>query len=602
MLGIYFSNTGRVDDVKLNESTFSTVSYKAFSLDVLLVYPNYRQDKVFYKVEDEWIVIDGVLYEGCQEQTAKDLFFNIKSGSKLNLESLNGEFFVSYFIGGELRFFNDRMGQRQHCIVEKDNVISIAPTPGASIRLSKIPKEINKEALYFFINSKKLRLGRETIWDGCKVIEPAMLITFKDNLLSKEKYWHLSFSPDNENDCVDDLVRIYKEAVNTRVNNKYKKALTLTGGLDSRTMLCAIEEDSLKEVLTVTSGMEGCTELKYAKEVADSKGVSHHAFNLCPEAIFSEQALDYFEDEDIDLLIQSQWFPFLDDIKNQDYLLHGLDLDVTIGGIYLTDSLCKLKTEAELSDYINRESFINLQDTHQLFLKDKVDTYHHIVDKAVDKALLECPQNNIQEKYDYFILMHSMNRVILQRYRTIRNKIDTVSPMYDLNLINFYLKVPIEKRSNYKLFHPFMERVCGAEASIKYQRTNLPAKVPVHFWKKSQVIENKTEELYREIAKETSGKTFIHYNGYYTNLDEWLRFNESWMNALKELLQSDNSIIIKEWINKDFVNQIIAEHQTHQKSHMSTLVRLMSAEVFLRIGDGWSIKEIANVLSNKLDT
>jgi asparagine synthase (glutamine-hydrolysing) len=596
MLGIYFTNIGNVESINRKIKNFSSVTYKALNSEVLLIYKNYRKDEVFYCIDDEWLVVDGALYQNDKELTAKVLFHEIKSGQKLDFESLNGEFFISYFIGGNLKFVNDRMGQRQHCIIEKEKLVSIAPTPGAALRLSNLPKVINKEALYFFINSKKLRLNRDTIWQGCKVIEPATLITFQTTGLEKVIYWQLLYSPKNENVSIDELVNIYKKAVNLRVDNKYKKALTLTGGLDSRTMLCAIDEDNLKGIEAITSGMEGCTEVKYAKEVAESVGLPHNPFSLSPEDIFSEKALEYFEDEDIDLVIQSQWYPFLDNMENKDLLLHGLDLDVTIGGIYLTDSLCKLKTKEELSKFINRESFINLQDTQQLFSKEKIEKYHHIVEEAVDKILLECPQENIQEKYDYFILMHSMNRVILQRYRAIRNKLDTVSPMYDIELMNFYLKVPINQRSNYKLFHPFMKQVCGSEASIRYQRTNLPADVPVSFWAKSQFIEKQKEELYREIAKETNGESFVHYNGYYTNVDEWLRFNESWKNAMIELLQSDNSIIVKEWLDKDYINQIVTEHLEHEKSHMSSLMRLMSAEIFLRIGEGWTIKEISNVL------
>jgi hypothetical protein len=596
MLGIYFTNIGNVKVINSDIKNFSTVIYTAFEMEILLIYPNYRENKVFYCIDDEWLVVDGTLYENDKELTAEVLFHKIKSGRKLDFESFNGEFFISYFIEGNLKFVNDRMGQRQHCIVEKGKVISIAPTPGATLRLSKLPKVLNKEALYFFINSKKLRLERDTIWEGCKVISPATLITVNTFGIEKNIYWKLLYSPKNEKVSIDELVKIYKKSVNLRVNNNYKKALTLTGGLDSRTMLCAIDKDNLKEIEAITSGMEGCTEIQYAREVAESLGVPHNPFSLSPEDIFSAKALEYFEDEDIDLLIQSQWIPFLNNMENKDVLLHGLDLDVTIGGIYLTEALCKLQTKEELSKFINQESFINLKDTQQLFKNDKIEKYHHTVEEAVDKILLECPQDNIQEKYDYFILMHSMNRVILQRYRAIRNKLDTASPMYDIDLMNFYLKVPINQRSNYKLFHPFMKQVCGLEASINYQRTNLPADVPVSFWAKSQLIEKQKEELYREIAKESNGESFVHYNGYYTNVDEWLRFNESWKNALIELLQSDNSIIGKEWLDLNYINLIITEHITHEKSHMSTLMRLMSAEIFLRIDAGWTTKEISNVL------
>ena len=81
--------------------------------------------------------------------------------------------------------------------------------------------------------------------------------------------------------------------------------------------------------------------------------------------------------------------------------------------------------------------------------------------------------------------------------------------MYDKDLINYYLKVPIEDRKFYKLFHPFMLKLCGGCAEIPYQRTNLPASVPVDFWDKSQKIQSNIEELYRQIAHNTNGKKVL---------------------------------------------------------------------------------------------
>jgi hypothetical protein len=293
------------------------------------------------------------------------------------------------------------------------------------------------------------------------------------------------------------------------------------------------------------------------------------------------------------LIIQGQWFPFLSDTEGKDYLLHGLDLDVTIGGIYLTDELFEIENIDELVRYINNESFINLDLSKKLFKKDIYKKYSDLVSSSVEGSILECHEETLQETYDHFILMNSMNRVILQRYRAIRNKIETYSPMYDNDLIDYYAKIPIEERKNYKLFHPFMINVCGEASNIKYQRTNLPAVTPVEFWKLSQTNERQREELYRDVARDTEGEVYIPYDGYYTNVDEWLRFNETWKQATFELLQSEDSIVRSEWLNTDYLDDIINEHQGHSANHMATLMRMMSAEVFLRISDGKSAREIS---------
>ena len=62
-----------------------------------------------------------------------------------------------------------------------------------------------------------------------------------------------------------------------------------------------------------------------------------------------------------------------------------------------------------------------------------------------------------------------------------------------------------------------------------------------------------------------------------------MRFNSNWKKAIKELLQSENSIIRKQWIDGSYVDKLILEHQNHKKSNLGILHTLMSAELYLRI-------------------
>lgn len=595
MLGLY--KTARnvaLPDLDIIDK-FTILKKEVDSSSIALVYPAYKNvSQVFFQSNDGWILIDGQVIKDGNEVGAAELFSLLRGGDDTKLERFNGEFFIALFMDKKLAFFNDRMGQRQHCFVQLDFTYSLAPNPGYAVDCSGVKRTINKEALYFFINSKKLRLQRNTILEGCMVLDPGSYYRDINGSLKGECYWPFEFAPEVGEADISKLVNIYKEAVNVRVNNNCKKALTITGGLDSRTMLCAIDEQNRENLLTVTSGMKGCTEVSFAEQVAKRVGVKHSIFDVEPEIVFQFESLNYFKNEDIDLLIQALWKPFLSTFRGSDYLLHGLDLDVTIGGIYLTDKLMELESTEELVEYINSESFINLDEAINLFKPEVFNSYHQVVSKEVESVVMKYQHDSVQQKYDYFIMMQSMNRVILQRYRAIRNDIDTISPMYDSDLIDYYVRTPVEDRKFYKLFYPFMREICGEVAEVKYQRTNLPASVPVHFWADAQKIEKEKEELYRLIAHKTNGESFVHYNGYYTNVDEWMRFNETWKKVVSELLTSENSILRREWIEASYVDRIIDEHMTHKKSHMSTLMRLISAEFFLRLYSGVSIEELVS--------
>lgn len=593
MLGIYVTvEASRLELLRLKQE-FSSVLVDALGISVCLIYARYREGNAFFKCDDGWLLFDGMVFHDNAEIGAKDLFTLLNDEGPNVISSFNGEFFIASFINGRLEFITDRMGQRQHCVVETQSGVSIAPSPGMAVKLAGREKVINKSALYYFISSKKARLDRSTIWQGCTLLENGCRYTItSDGRLVSNIYWEFEFNPVDKASYQGELLEIYRSAVRLRSSNRYDKGLTLTGGLDSRTMICAIDEEDLAGVTAVTSGMPGCTEVEYASKVANFLGVQHKPYALDADAIFSYESLAYFEEEDIDLVIQGQWNLFCNSM-NYDYLLHGLDLDVTIGGIYLTDGLFDVKSRKELVDYIKRDAFFSDDELSSMFLHHVQQEYHDLIEKNISSLLDSCPQSRPQEQYDYFIMMQSMNRVILQRYRAIRASIDTISPMYDVDLLDYYATIPVEERRNYRLFHPFMISLCGDAAQIPYQRTSLPAATPVKFWTESQAIEKMREELYRRIAKETNGRNFIHYNGYYTNVDEWLRFNPTWRSALFELLESKDSLITKEWVQRDYVKKLIEEHQGHAKNNMSVLIRLMSAEIFLRIEQKVSLQELS---------
>ena len=143
--------------------------------------------------------------------------------------------------------------------------------------------------------------------------------------------------------------------------------------------------------------------------------------------------------------------------KKSDYLLHGLDLDVTLGGIYLTDDLLKVKTDIEFYEFVKNENLrINNEQIRLLFKRSKLNELDFNIEDYLKQISFDCEGDNYLEKYDRFILKYSMNRVILQRYRGIRKHIETLSPMYDRNVLEYIFSLNLKSRQNYKAFHPFI--------------------------------------------------------------------------------------------------------------------------------------------------
>lgn len=549
-----------------------------------IIYSKFNKKYSLALDKEDFIFIDGFIFNNEGKQIlAIDILDKIKKNPDF-LKNVNGEFFVLAKINNQIFFVNDIMGQRQHSYAKNDlNFYAISPSPGISLNLLNEERVLNKKSFITFLLTKKLRHNRDTIWEKSFVFEPGSIFYYINGAIKKEKYWEINYLKTNQKFDSDKFIDIYKKAVNMRILSN-NVGITLTGGLDSRSLIGAINSSKLSNINAYTMGALDSEEVLIASEVAKVLNVEYSPFEVTPEKVLDKKSLEYFFDEDIDLIIQGLWNPFTQNIKKSDYLLHGLDLDVTLGGIYLTDDLLKVKTDIEFYEFVKNENLrINNEQIRLLFKRSKLNELDFNIEDYLKQISFDCEGDNYLEKYDRFILKYSMNRVILQRYRGIRKHIETLSPMYDRNVLEYIFSLNLKSRQNYKAFHPFINKLSKKLAKITYQRTNLPAYIPVKYWKSSQKIEGEREELCRKIANESEGKDFVPYKRYYTNVDEWMRFNSNWKKAIKELLQSENSIIRKQWIDGSYVDKLILEHQNHKKSNLGILHTLMSAELYLRI-------------------
>ncbi len=546
-----------------------------------------------------WLLIDGIALDpaGGHPLPAQTLLELLDRRGIAALQDLNGEYLVLACLGEETWLVSDRMGLRQHCVARPGRLTAVAPTPAAALSLAGADVSVDTEAMLTFLCSNKLRLDEQTIYRHCETMPAASVYRLAaDGQLLHSRYWSLSYAPDANityEAIVEEAEAVFRRAVTTRLTAGAKVGLTLTGGLDSRLMAGAVPLDQREGIVCSTMGTRGCDEVELAKLVARTGGYDYREVTIDAATALSPSGASYLDGEDVDLLIQNCWHHFLRANADRDVLLHGLDLDVTLGGIYLTKELAQLTTFDQLTDYAVRHALsCPLADLVKLFRPEVMTNAAENIRGRIAGMLAAAREENLLNTYDHFILQSSMHRVILQRYRTIRRYIDTLTPMYDRHLIDLYCRIPPDMRAQHRVFQPVLLRICPEFANIPYQRTGLPPSVPRHFWAEGQGLEVQREELLRRIARETAGACHLPVQRYYTNVDEWLRFDPLWMQACDELLRSTRSLIRQYYLFGDRVDELIAEHRAHKRSNMKIILILMSAELVLRKAAGTDLASL----------
>lgn len=613
MIGLYCLLSSNLDDLNMVESGFNIyldqyddkfkvqIYRSSNAVIASILAPVFNKFNCFQS-ENYWIAIDGFVFDDLKRMSAEDVFWYVNKHGIKSIYEFDGEFVISIFLNNNFYLVSDRMGQRQYYKTLENNLILISPDPRFGSKIFNKKATLNKRAILAFILTNKLRLDKETMWTNTTVLERAISIQIIKSCIKFSTYWEMKYSPNytfSQNECIERFIYKFKQAVNKRVINKCNMGITLTGGLDSRAMACALNVENRGKFIATTMGISNCNEIRIAEKVASILEINYQPFNIEPETVFKNNNLEYFQNEDCDQIIQALWKPYLSSLSNVDVLMHGLDLDVTFGGIYLTQELSDINNWNELVKYTIKESMSVSQELYErLFRNDLFKKFDFNPSYIIEQLLLKCKEDDLMNTYDNFIMTYSMFRVILQRYRAIRATMETISPMYDRKLLYLYLQIPPKMRMNYNIFQPFIKKIGPNVVNINYQRTSLPPIVPISLWKKSQELDKQYEELYREIAKNSKGKIYIPFKKYYTNVDEWLRFNKTWKKAIKYLISSKESVLRREWLNNSCIDKVLWEHLSHVKSNMKIIHLLLSAELFLRIDEGYCIKEITKGINS----
>lgn len=171
-------------------------------------------------------------------------------------------------------------------------------------------------------------LTDHTFFAGLRQVPPATVLTVRaDGRVDAHRYWQPSLERNraSEADQVAALDAQLTRAVEIRAREGERLGISLSGGLDSRTLLGLVPPD--RQLRSVCLGIEGGIDHRSAAELARIAGVPHVAYVLGP------RVLDNFEDNlrqmvlltDGHYLDQGIVMPTMDTYREQgiDFLLRG---------------------------------------------------------------------------------------------------------------------------------------------------------------------------------------------------------------------------------------------------------------------------------------
>ena len=130
-------------------------------------------------------------------------------------------------------------------------------------------------------------LGDKTLAADVRLLAPGTILTYRlrDDSIALDTYRRLSelFAPtdDTPGERFDRLVESFNRAVTRSLAGDHRFGLALSGGLDSRAILSAVN-GSHDRLSTYTLGQIGCADQVIGQRLADVAGTDHRFFELDP--------------------------------------------------------------------------------------------------------------------------------------------------------------------------------------------------------------------------------------------------------------------------------------------------------------------------------
>jgi len=507
------------------------------------------------------------------------------------VKRLNGSFLL--VIGDvenkRVLIVSDRFGTRPLYYLRKESSILFASEVKAILKDKSFVKKMDYEALSNFFVFGEI-LGDRTFFEGVKVLPNASILTWTENGISTSKYWDLTYRGgerlEDVDSMVDELVEKFMNAISNHLKGNYRYAVSLSGGLDSRSLLSvASQTKNCPNVTAFTFGMPSCDEIIIGRAIASKLNVRHIAIEYDPsfltnyfdEVIHLNDGMDY---------IATCYIPYVfGNVRNfAEVYFQGFALDLLLGGSFLSGHFFRVKTDAELAGLLYSkkvlfpESFLSGLMTSECLRKIKGTAL-----KSLLTALKKCSGKTFADKADYFSIVNHVRRRTLMGTVIARNYLEEGMPTLDNQFIDVISKIPAKLRLNHKIYVKFLRRVAPKTLMIPYQKTYLPPTTPFALWNVGRGVHFIFRQIKNILWRLSRRRVLLKSRHGYSHVDEYIRQDYRWRRVVRETLLNENSEIYKrDFFQLDGVKKLIKEHESGKRNHWRIIAYIVTFELFLR--------------------
>jgi len=451
----------------------------------------------FLEKAELWGMIDGVLYESDSLlnlrkkhpdiRTDLEMFAHLyRTGNLLNiLPKLNGAFFVM-LVDPKSRTIiaaNDRYGLYPMYWAHSDKGFCLACRVLCPVLAGVVSGDWDLKGISQFLTLDDF-IGETTLVEGVSVFPQASILIKQPEGIAWKRYWSYDFKHIPYTDIQElseNLGSSFITAVNRQTTGHKRIGITLSGGLDSRSIASASNRLGIY-TKTLTWGKPDSFDRILAKEVSSILGTKHYDcdYEISKVATLyktgmclTEGLINYF---DCHMLFH------LDILKKHtDIVLNGYAGDLILGGSYLRRSWMHDLTRDSLAQRIFtwRNSLLP-----EYRLKHIIPSYSALDNKySVSTAYTELinATSGIRPSdiADTFFLENRVRRSTSMGTVIMRAVTESAACFFDYDLLDLITSIPYQLRYDHRIYISMLKNTLPKGLDVRWQRTLLPPSAPL---------------------------------------------------------------------------------------------------------------------------
>ena len=391
------------------------------------------------------------------------------------LRGLHGSFVAAIWDAQrrQLTLVNDRFGMRPLYYAQMAGCLVFASSIKALLADSRISRQPSTRGITQFFTFGQY-LQNDTSLAAVHVLPAAMVAVFdaEGGKLSLDPYWRVAEATSNaalkEEDRLVQIDEAFGRAVDRRVAGSSKLGLALSGGLDARTILGAIDQ-SRNPVTAICYSVPGSLDHRCSRRMSELVGGEYHHYPLDGTflANFEQHMRRMVQLTDGQYLSQCIMIPTLP-------LYRELGLDVLLRGhagelmhmqkayaYSVDDEALVAKDDAAIEDWMFRHLQSYMLDTvdRPLLAREFQQALDSAPRESLRASLRECrgASRPVQQIWRHFLTQRLRRETALSMTK-FGSVVETRLPFMDNDLVDLLLAAPPEMKVSERIEHFILQK------------------------------------------------------------------------------------------------------------------------------------------------